>query len=140
MTRRRRAARGLLAWLAVAAAVPGAWATAAPRSFYADFPGTGHWVALLPAYSPHLVADVGAFYLAFAGLFAWAAVRAERALVVPLCTAWAGFSVLHLAWHAAHLGAFGAADAAAELASLAAVVAAPAAVVWLLGREQPAAG
>ena len=30
MTRRRRAARGLLAWLAVAAAVPGAWATAAP--------------------------------------------------------------------------------------------------------------
>jgi hypothetical protein len=134
MTRRRRGVRLLLAVSAIGAAVPGAWATLAPRRFYDAFPGTGHWVARLPAYSPHLVTDVGAFYLAFAGLFAWAAVRPARALVVPLCVAWAGFSLLHLGWHAAHLGAFGTADAVAELASLAATLTVPVAIVRL-GRD-----
>jgi hypothetical protein len=89
-------------------------------------------VALLPPYNPHLVTDVGAFYLAFALLFTWAAVRPERALVVPLCVAWAVFSAAHLGWHAAHLDGFGAADAAAEIASLALVLAGPVAVVALL--------
>ena len=52
--------RALLAALAVSAAYPGAWATFAPRSFFADFPGAGrHWTAGLPAYSEHLVTDVG---------------------------------------------------------------------------------
>ena len=126
------AVRALLAWLALGAAFPGAWAVAAPRSFYDDFPGTGHWVALLPPYNPHLTTDVGAFYLAFALLFAWAALRPERALVIPLCVAWALFSAMHLGWHVAHLDGFGAADAAAEIAALALVLAGPVAVVALL--------
>ena len=80
--------RALLAALAVSAAYPGAWATFAPRSFFADFPGAGrHWTAGLPAYSEHLVTDVGAFYLAFALLFAWAAWRPSKELVVPVCSA-----------------------------------------------------
>jgi hypothetical protein len=135
---RPTAVRALLAWLALSAAVPGAWAAAAPRSFYDDFPGTGHWVATLPAYSAHLTTDVGAFYLAFALLFAWAAVRPDRALVVPLCVAWALFSALHLGWHAAHLDGLGTADAIGEIVSLALVLAAPLALVALV-RPAPAA-
>lgn len=133
MTRRPAAVRALLAWLALSCAVPGAWAVVAPHAFFASFPGAGHWVARLPAENPHLTTDVGGFYLAFAALFAWAAVRPDRALVVPLCAAWAAFSVLHLAWHAAHLQAFDALNAGAQLVSLAVVLAAPAAVLWLSG-------
>ena len=123
-TTRRAALRALLAYLAVGAALPGAWATLAPRSFYDDFPGVGAWVAKLPAYSEHLVTDAGGFYLAFALLFAWAALRPAAALVVPLCAGWAVFSVVHLGWHVAHLDGFGTGDAIAQTAALAGVLAA----------------
>jgi len=129
--------RLLLAALALSAAVPGVWASAAPRSFYADFPGLGrHWVAELPAYSEHLVRDVGAFYVAFAVLFAWAALRPSRALVVPLTAGWAVFSVLHLAFHAANTEGFATVDAVAQTASLVAVLAAAVAAL-LLTRRAP---
>ena len=114
--------RLLLAALAGGAAVPGLWALLAPRSFYEDFPGTGHWVARLPEYSEHLVTDVGAFYLAFALLFAWAAARPSRALVVPVSVAWGLFSVPHLVWHSAHLGTFDTGNAIAQTASLVVVL------------------
>jgi hypothetical protein len=118
----RASLRMVLAAMAAGAAVPGAWAVLTPRSFYDDFPGTGHWVARLPAYSAHLVSDVGAFDVAFALLLAWAAWRPARELVVPLAAAWALFSVLHLGWHAAHLDGFGTADAVGQTVSLAAVL------------------
>ena len=137
MSPRAAPLRWLLAGLAASAAVPGAWALLAPRSFYLDFPGTGHWVARLPAYSEHLVTDAGAFYLAFALLFAWAAIRPARALVAPLAAAWSLFSVLHLSWHSAHLEAFGTADAVAQTASLAAVLAASAVAVHLARASGP---
>ena len=115
--------RALLAALAVSAAYPGAWAVLAPRSFFDDFPGAGrHWTAELPAYSEHLVTDVGAFYLGFALLLAWAAWRPSRELVVPVCSAFALFSPLHLVWHALHLDGFAEFDAVLQTASLAAVL------------------
>jgi hypothetical protein len=115
--------RALLAALSLSAAVPGAWATFAPRTFYDDFPGAGHhWVSLLPGYNAHLIADVGAFYLAFALLFAWAAVRPSRELVVPVATAFALFSAIHLGWHVAHLDGFSTTGAVAQTTSLAAVL------------------
>ena len=115
--------RALLAALAVSAAYPGAWATFAPHSFFAGFPGAGrHWTAGLPAYSEHLVTDVGAFYLGFALMFAWAAWRPARELVVPLCSAFALFSAIHLAWHSLHLDGFSTLDAVLQTASLAAVM------------------
>jgi hypothetical protein len=123
--------RALLAALAIGAAVPGTWALLAPRSFYDDFPGPGHWVARLPSYNPHLVTDVGAFYLAFALLFAWAAWRPARELVAPLTVAWAAFSAVHLGWHAAHLDGFSTADAVGQTVSLAAVLAATLAALAL---------
>lgn len=128
------ALRALLAALGLAALPPGAWATLAPRSFYDDFPGAGHWVARLPGYSEHLVTDVGALYLAFTLMFAWAALRPARGLVLPLCAAWALFGALHLGWHATHLGAFGTADATAQTVSLAGVLAATLAALVLARR------
>jgi hypothetical protein len=130
--------RALLAALAVSAAYPGAWATFAPRSFFASFPGAGrHWTAGLPAYSEHLVTDVGAFYLAFALLFAWAAWRPSPELVVPVCTAFALFSAIHLAWHSVHLDGFATFDAVAQTASLAAVLIASVGAA-VLSRRRPA--
>lgn len=129
--------RLLLAALSAGAAVPGLWALLAPRSFYDDFPGTGHWVARLPEYSEHLVTDVGAFYLAFALLFAWAAARPSRALVVPLAVAWALFSVAHLAWHAAHLGTFDTANAIAQTVSLVVVLGGALLAIVLARRMTP---
>ena len=133
----RACLRGLLAFLAASAAFPGAWATLAPASFHRSFPlGGDGWVAPLGATSPHLLADVGAFYLAFAVLFAWAAWRPDRALVVPLGLAWAGFSALHLGWHAAHLAPFSVGAAVAQTASLALAVAAPLLATWLGARAE----
>ena len=129
--------RAILAALAAGAALPGAWATFAPRSFYEHFPGVSAWVAPLGPYSGHLVGDVGAFYVAFAVLFAWAAWRPAGELVLPLCAAWALFSVLHLAWHAAHTAPFSATDAAAMLGSLALVLLLPGAAAILAVQRRP---
>jgi hypothetical protein len=127
--------RVLLVALALSAAYPGAWATFAPRGFFDEFPGAGHrWTSGLPAYSEHLVTDVGAFYLAFALLFAWAAARPSRELIVPVCAAFALFSAIHLAWHSANLDGFAAFDAVAQTASLAAVLAASAGAAVIAAR------
>ena len=132
--------RALLAALAVSAVYPGAWAVVAPRSFFDEFPGAGrHWTAELPAYSEHLVTDVGAFYLGFALLLAWAAMRPSRELVVPVCSAFALFSALHLAWHAAHLDGLATFDAVLQTASLAAVLIASAGAALIAARRAPAA-
>jgi hypothetical protein len=132
--------RALLAALAVSAAYPGAWAVLAPRSFFDDFPGAGrHWTAELPAYSEHLVTDVGAFYLGFALLLGWAAWRPSRELVVPVCSAFALFSLLHLVWHAFHLDGFSGIDAVLQSASLAAVLIASAGAAVIAARRARAA-
>jgi hypothetical protein len=82
-------------------------------------------VSALPAYNEHLVRDVGGFYLAFAVLFAWAAIRPSRELVVPLCVAWAVAATLHLAFHAAHTDGLSTGDAVAEIGGLVAVILLP---------------
>jgi hypothetical protein len=138
--RRLALLRGLLAALALSAAVPGAWATLAPRGFYADFPGPTQWVALLPPFSAHLVADVGAFYLAFAALLAWAALRPEPALVRPVAAAWALFNALHTGWHVAHLEGFPVGDAIGQTAGFAVLLAATWAVARLARPPRRRAG
>jgi hypothetical protein len=133
------ALRATLAALALGAAFPGVWATVAPRSFYDGFPGAGrHWVDRLPEYSEHLVTDVGAFFLAFALMFAWAAARPAAALVVPLCVAWTLFSALHLVWHLTNLDEFPTSDAVLQTIGLATYVAAPLAAIALSSRSRPA--
>jgi hypothetical protein len=94
---------GLL-YLALGAASVGLWALPAPRSWFDRFPGGPFdpWAAALPPYNEHLVRDVGALYLGFAVLFAWAAWRPSRALVVPAAVAWIVVQAPHLLFHLQH--------------------------------------
>jgi hypothetical protein len=127
-----RVSLGLLALSSLATGLP---AAVVPRTFYDDFPFVASWVDRLPPYNQHLVTDVGAFYLAFALLFAWAAVRPSRALVVPLCVAWALAAAIHLLFHATHLRGFPTADAIAEIGGLAVVLVLPFAAIAALPRR-----
>lgn len=104
---RRRAERRLrlgLWFLAATAALPGIWALLSPRSFFTDFPGFGFaWVAAQPPFNKHLIMDVGAFYLGFAVIFAFAAVRMKRTLTVGLLVGWLVFAVPHFFFHLTHV-------------------------------------
>ena len=90
-----------LVYLAIGAASVGLWALPAPRSWFDSFPGGlfDPWVRALPPYNEHLAREVGALYLGFAVLFAWAALRPSRALIVPLAVAWIVAQVPHLVFH-----------------------------------------
>jgi hypothetical protein len=122
MTRPVRLGLAALGLSALAVALP---ALLAPHTFFSDFPFVGHWVDRLGDYNRHLVTDAGAFYLAFAVLFAWAAARQVRDTALAVCVAWTVFSAAHLAFHVTHLDGFPAADAVAQTASLAVLTVAP---------------
>ncbi|MFL5816608.1 MAG: hypothetical protein ACJ76L_03305 [Conexibacter sp.] len=123
-------ARAALWITAASAAGVGAIAAFAPRTFYDDFPYLGHWVDRLPPYNEHLVTDVGALYLGFALVLAWAAATLRRELVQAACGGWILFSLLHFVFHARHLDGFGTRDAVQELVSLAIVIALPLIALW----------
>jgi hypothetical protein len=109
--------------LAATAATVGGWASLAPESFYRSFPLPGHhWVSALPAYNEHLVRDVGAFYLGFLVMSAWALLRPREETFRLLGAGWLIFGLPHLAFHAAHLSPFSTADAVENLVSLTAAV------------------
>ena len=118
-------ARIALWLLAAETAAVGVPALLAPRAFYDSFPLGASWVAMLPPYNQHLVNDVGGFYLAFAVLFAWAAVTLRRELVAPLCASWGLAAVLHFVYHVLHLDGWDAADAITQTLTLALVLALP---------------
>jgi hypothetical protein len=133
-----RITRAALVALAASAALVGLPALFAPRSFYDDFPGLRHWVDLLPPYNQHLVTDVGGLYLGFAIVFAWAAWRPVRELVLAVCAGWTFAAIAHFIFHATHLDNFGTGDAIAELVSLAFPLLLPAAaVLGLRSSERP---
>lgn len=123
-------ARASLGFLCLAAALIGATAAFAPRTFYDDFPFVASWVELLPPYNEHLVTDVGGLYLGFAVLFAWAARTLDRTLVQAASVAWLLTATIHLVFHAGHLERFSTADAIAEIAALAVLLAPPPLAVW----------
>ena len=123
-----------LAFVALSALLPGLEGTLGPSSFYASFPVGRGWVELLPPYNEHLIRDVGGFYLAFAILFAWAAVTLAAALVVPLCVAWSVAAVLHAIFHVTHLDGFSTGDAIAQTTGLVAVIALPVLAVAITRR------
>jgi hypothetical protein len=132
---RDRWTRVLLAVLAGSALVVGAWATAAPRSFYDSFPGAGEqWVAVDGPYNHHLVGDVGALNLALLAVTLWALVTLDRRLVQVTAVAWLAYGVPHLLYHATHTEPFDAVSLTASLASLAILVAAPVALLAVTAR------
>jgi hypothetical protein len=130
----RTVLRAALLFVAVSALLPGLEGTFGPSSFYGSFPLGRGWVELLPPYNEHLIRDVGGFYLAFAILFAWAAVTLAAALVVPLCVAWSVAAVLHAIFHIAHLEGFSTGDAIAQTTGLLAVIALPVLAVSIVRR------
>lgn len=125
-------ARAALWITAASAAGVGLVAAFAPRTFYDDFPYVGHWVDRLPPYNEHLVTDVGALYVGFALVLAWAAAMLRRELVQAACWGWIVFSVLHFVFHMRHLDGFGTGDAVQELVSLAVVIALPLIALWAI--------
>jgi hypothetical protein len=117
-----RVALWMLAAEAAFVAVP---ALIAPRYFYESFPLGASWVDKLPPFNEHLVSDVGEYNLAFALLFAWAAITLRRSLIVPVCVAFTIAAVAHFLYHVTHLEAFDAGDAIAQTIGLGIVVALP---------------
>jgi hypothetical protein len=115
----RRLQRPALWVLAISSTVVGAWALAAPRSFYDDFPGMGRvWVAVDGPFNEHLVRDVGALNLALAFVAALALVTASGLVARAAGGAALIYGIPHLAYHAFNLDGFESLDATAMLVSL----------------------
>jgi hypothetical protein len=94
--------RGGLGLLSLSVLAVGAWALFLPRSFHEDFPSASRgWVSALGPYNGHLLADVGAMYLALGVLLALAAVSLGKELVRASLVAWLVFAVPHFVFHAA---------------------------------------
>jgi hypothetical protein len=125
--RRSRATRRLLWLLATASGVVGAYAYAAPHSFYRHVVG----VHLLGPYNEHLMSDVGGLYLAFGLVFAYAARTLVRELVIASCAGFALAQAAHFLYHVLHLEPFTLEDGAAQTIGLAGLLALPLVVLWL---------
>jgi hypothetical protein len=112
--------RILLVVLAITIAPVAIWASFAPRSFYADFPGGGRaWVAVDGPYNEHLVRDVGALDLALLVLAVYALVSLARPLVRATALAYLVSGALHLAYHLRHLDLYDTGDQIANAVGLA---------------------
>jgi hypothetical protein len=112
--------------LAGVSGVLGVWALVWPHGFYVNFPWPGrHWVSMLQAYNEHVLRDFGGLNLAFAVMFAMAAVRLDRLLTSTLLTGYLCFAVPHLLFHLFHLRHFGTFDAIGQIISLATLVVLP---------------
>jgi hypothetical protein len=112
----KRAAAGILGLTAI---FVGAWAAAAPHSFFTSFPLTSHhWVAPFPPYNEHLTRDVGGLYLSLFVVSSWAVFRPRHETFVMVGVAWLVFSIPHLIFHLMHLDMFSTADAAGNVVTL----------------------
>ena len=131
-----RFVRVLLALTAAGYVVVGAWALAAPRSFYDSFPGGGRaWVRVDGPFNEHLVRDVGALNLAVATVLLAAAWWGGTTLVRVAAVAGLVWAVPHFLYHLGHLDPLpSGADRVGNLVSLGLAVVAPVAVLWLARR------
>ena len=128
--------RAGLGLLAVASAVVGAWALAAPRSFYDDFPGGGSsWVSAAGPYNEHLIRDVGGLNLTLALLLVVAAVLLERRLVIVALAAYLVNVVPHFIFHVTHMDV-STGDQVGQTVSLALAVLLPLALLPLAARAR----
>ncbi|HEX2848986.1 MAG TPA: hypothetical protein VHN98_00465 [Acidimicrobiales bacterium] len=125
-----RVARIALGLVALASLELGAWALAAPRSFYDSFPGGGRtWVSIDGPFNEHLVRDVGALSLALVVVLVvavWSGDRAQLRIGAAAAIVW---GLPHLAYHLAHLTHLSTSDRAGEAVSLALGVALPVAAL-----------
>ena len=129
IVRYRSAIGAALGVLGLVQLLDGVYAVLAPRSFYDDFPFGRGWVEALPAYSEHLVRDVGGLFLASAVVMLAAAWLLERRLIAIAAASYLAFSIPHTIYHYANLDVYDAGDAIANLLALAATVLLP---LWVL--------
>jgi hypothetical protein len=129
IVRHRTAIAVVLAALGLVQLVDGLYALIAPSSFYGDFPFGRGWVEALPAYSEHLVRDVGSLFIATAVLLLAASWVLERRLVIVACISYLAFAVPHTIYHYANLGVYDTGDAIANFVALGASVVLP---LWVL--------
>ena len=116
MTRLRQVA---LIVIAFSTGLVGLWATAAPKSFYEDFPGAGRvWVAVDGPYNEHLVRDVGSLNLALAFVAVLALITGSTLLARAAGGAALIYGVPHLLYHATHLDPYDTDDQVALIVSL----------------------
>lgn len=132
---RAAAIRVLLLSLGAVQALNGLHALLAPRSFYEDFPFGRGWVEALPAYSEHLVRDVGALFIATAVVLIAAGIYMRRLLAVVALISFLAFSAPHLLFHLFNLEPYGAADLVGNVFTLGLTVLAPAWCLLALSRE-----
>lgn len=135
----RAATRLVLGLLAAVQATDGFYALLAPRSFYDDFPVGRGWVEALPAYSEHLVRDVGALFLATAVVLAAAAIWLDRRLVLVALASFLVFSVPHTTYHLLNLEGISTGDAIVEGVLLVLTVVAPLALLVVMLRPPASA-
>jgi hypothetical protein len=126
-----------LAGLGLIQLTDGLYALFFPRSFYRDFPLGRGWVEAIPAYNPHLLADVGALFIATGVLMLMAAFWLERRLVLAALVTWLLFAVPHVTYHLGNLGPYDTADTIGNVVSLGLTVLVPAALLALLVRREP---
>lgn len=126
--------RAVLGVLGAVQLVDGLYALIAPRAFYDDFPFGRGWVEALPAYSEHLVRDVGALFLATAVILLAAAVIAERRLVAVALVSFLAFSVPHFVFHMFNLEPYGTGDAIGNVATLLLTIVLPLVILVGMGR------
>ena len=138
LTRYRFEARATLIQLGVIQGALGFYALFFPRSFYEDFPLGLNWVEALPAYSEHLVRDVGGLFLATAVILIAASIRLERRWVVVSLVAFLAFSLPHTVWHAFNLEPYSTGNAIANIVTLAVTVLLPLGVLALVAKESRA--
>ncbi|HEY8001324.1 MAG TPA: carboxymuconolactone decarboxylase family protein [Solirubrobacterales bacterium] len=128
-TRHRTAIRVALAGLGLVQVLDGLYALFAPSSFYNDFPLGRGWVEALPAYSEHLVRDVGGLFLATGAILLAAAWTLQRRVVIVAAASFLLFSLPHAIYHFFNLGPYSTGDAIANVVGLAATVVLP---IWVL--------
>mgnify|MGYP001220291433 CR=1 FL=1 len=113
----------------------GLQAAFAPRSFFDDFPLGRGWISHDgDAFNEHLVRDVGALFLALIVVTVWTVLREGPARSVAV--AWLVQGLLHLVYHAGHLGGYDTVDQVCLVGSLVAVPALALVALWA-GRSAP---
>jgi len=129
--------RAVLGALGAVQLTDGLYALFAPRSFYEDFPLGRGWVEALPAYSEHLVRDVGSLFLATAVVLFAAAWFLGRRLIAITLVSFLVFSIPHFVYHSFNLEPYTTGDAVANVVGLLFTVVAPIALLIAM-RRRPA--
>jgi hypothetical protein len=133
-----RALRIVLVLMAATPLGMGAWALAAPRSFFDVFPGGGrHWVSADGPYNEHLMRDFGGLNLGLAIVAVIAAITLSRPTVIAAALAALAFAVPHLTYHLFHLDLYDTSDQVANVVALGGAVVLPIAALVLAARLAP---